>query len=227
MTMKLKMSNVLSMLVALKRRLFDGKKNPFLMLNHPFETVDDIKQKRNGSRFYATLLLIAFTVSAIISDVGTSFMYSTLRIKDFNILITLATSGLMVLLFVVGNWAISTLFSAEGRMSDVYIMICYNLTPLIGYNLIYSFLSHFLLPDEFVFVELLGTVSWIWFIALMFIGVMTIHNYSFKGTLINLLMSLVAMAVIFFLIFLFVVLMQQLYVFLLTIYTECRMRWLS
>jgi len=42
-----------------------------------------------------------------------------------------------------------------------------------------------------------------------------------------LIISLVAMAVIFFLIFLFVVLMQQLYVFFFTIYTECRIRFLS
>jgi len=225
--MTMKLNNVLSKLVALKTRLFEGKKNPFLMLNHPFETVDDIKQKRNGSRFYATLLLIAFCISAIISDVGTSFMYSTLRIKDFNVLITLATSGFLVLLFVVGNWAISTLFNAEGRMSDVYIATCYNLTPLIAFNLVSAFLSNFLLPDEFVFVSILGTVCSIWFVALMFISIMTIHNYTFKGTLANLLFSLVAMAVIFFLIFLFIVLMQQLYVFIMTLYTECRMRMLT
>ncbi|MBQ7089845.1 MAG: YIP1 family protein [Clostridia bacterium] len=225
--MTMNLNNVLSKLIAFKNRLVEGKKNPFLMLNHPFDTVDDIKQKRNGSRFYASLLLIAYCISAIISDVGTSFMYSTLRIKDFNILITLATSGMLVLLFVVGNWAISTLFSAEGRMSDVYVITCYNLTPLIAYNLVSAFLSNYLLPDEFVFVSILGTVCSIWFVALMFIGIMTIHNYSFKGTLINLLFSLVAMAVIFFLMFLFIVLMQQLYVFIMTVYTECRMRMLT
>ncbi len=225
--MTMKLNNVLSMLNALRKRLFEGKKNPFLMLTHPVDTIEDIKHKRNGSRFYATILLIAYCISSIIAEVGTSFMYSNLRIKDFNILITLATSGFLVLLFVVGNWAISTLFSAEGRMADVYVMICYNLTPLIGYNLLSSLLSHFMLPDEFVFVEILGTVATIWFVVLMFIGIMTVHNYTFKGALLNLIASLVAMAVIFFLIFLFVVLMQQLYVFILTIYTECRMRWLS
>ncbi len=208
-------------------RMLAGKKNPFLMLNHPVETMEDLKFKKNGSTIYATLLLLAYSVSAIIQEVATGFIYSTLRIKDFNILTVLCTSGLMVLLFVVANWALCTLLNGEGRLVDIYIMTCYNLTPLIFYNLFSTALSRVLISSEFAFVSIVGVCCTIWFVALMFYGAMTIHNYSFWGTLLNLIASLVAMAVIFFLIFLFVVLIQQLYVFVLTIYTECRMRILS
>ena len=220
-------TNLYVILQALKERLFVGKKNPFLMLNHPIETMEYLKYKKNGSVVYATLLLLAFTVSAIIQEVATGFIYTTLRIKDFNILTVLCTSGLMVLLFVVANWALCTLLNGEGRLVDIYVMTCYNLTPLIAYNLVSTFLSRFLISSEYTFVTIAGACCTGWFIILMFYGAMTIHNYKFWGTLLNLIASLVAMAVIFFLIFLFVVLVQQLYVFVLTIYTECRMRILS
>ncbi len=220
-------SNIYVFLQAMNERLFVGKKNPFLMINHPIETMEDLKFKKNGSTVYATLLLLAFSVSAIIQEVATGFIYTTLRIKDFNILTVLCTSGLMVLLFVVANWALCTLLNGEGRLVDIYIMTCYNLTPLIAYNLVSTFLSRFLVTSEYTFVTIAGTCCMIWFVILMFYGAMTIHNYKFWGTLLNLIASLIAMAIIFFLIFLFVVLVQQLYVFVLTLYTECRMRILS
>lgn len=227
MTMQKLWSDLIIFLKNLYIRLFEGKKNPFLMLTHPAETLEDLKYKRNGSRFFATLLLILFSVSAIVKEVATGFIYSTLRIKDFNVLIVLCTSGILVLLFVVGNWALCTLLNGEGRATDIYIMTCYNLLPLIISNFFTTIMSRVLVEDEFVFVNIIATCFSIWFVVLMFYGAMVIHNYTFWGTFFNLLMSLVAMAVIFFLIFLFVVLVQQIYIFLLTIYTECRMRILS
>lgn len=218
------MTQILNNLKQLFKRLFEGKKNPFLMVFHPGETMEDLKYKKNGSSIYATLLLLAYTVSAIIARVATGFMYSTMRIEDFNVVTVLCTSGALVLLFVVGNWALCTLFSGEGRMKDIYIMACYNLTPLIFFNIFGTIMSQFLIPDEYVFVSIIGTVCSLWFICLMVYGAMVIHNYTFWGTILNLIMTLVAMAIIFFLIFLFVVLMQQLYVFFMTLYTECRMR---
>lgn len=224
MTIQKLWTNLILFMRKLYVRLFEGKKNPFLMLTHPSETLEDLKYKRNGSRFFATLLLIAFSVSAIIKEVATGFIYSTLRLKDFNLLIVLCTSGFLVLLFVVGNWALCTLLNGEGRATDIYIMTCYNLIPLIVSNLFTTLMSRVLVEDEYVFVDIIAVCLSLWFIILMFYGAMVIHNYTFWGTFFNLIMSLVAMAIIFFLIFLFVVLVQQIYIFVLTIYTECRMR---
>lgn len=209
---------------ALCDRLFAGKKNPFLMLFHPAETLEDLKYKKNGSTFFATLLLLVFCFSAIVKRAATGFMYTTERIQDFNLISVLASSGFLVLLFVVSNWALCTLFSGEGRIKDIYIMTCYNLTPLIAFNFFGTLMSQILMPDEYVFVTILGTCCTIWFLCLMVYGAMVIHNFTFWGTVINLIMSVVGMAIIFFLIFLFIVLMQQLYVFIATIYTEIRMR---
>ena len=218
------MTQISNKLKQISDRLFKGKKNPFLMVFHPAETMEDLKYRKNGSALYATLLLLAYTISAIITEVATGFMYSILRIQDFNVLTVICTSGALVLLFVVGNWALCTLFNGEGRMKDIYIMTCYNLIPLIFFNIFGTIMSQFLIPNEYVFVSIIGTCCSLWFVCLMIYGAMVIHNYTFWGTILNLVMSLIAMAVIFFLLFLFVVLMQQLYVFIMTLYTECRMR---
>ncbi len=227
MTMQNLWSNLYTFWKKLSNRLFVGKKNPFLMLAHPAETMEDLKQKKNGSVVYATLLLLAYSVAAVIKAVATGFLYSSARTEDFNIISVLSSSSVLVVLFVVANWALCTLLNGEGRMVDIYVMTCYNLTPLIIGDLVSTFFSGFLLPDEYVFVNIFATCMSLWFVVLMIYGVMTIHNYSLWGTLLNLIISLVAMAVIFFLIFLFVVLVQQLYVFIFTIFTECRIRFLS
>ncbi len=227
MTMQKMWSNLYLFFKSWNSRVFSGKKNPFLILTHPIDTMEDLKYKKNGSVIYATLLLIAYTISAVMKEVATGFIYSTLRIKDFNIITVLVGSGILVLMFVIGNWALCTFLNGEGRMVDIYIMTCYSLIPLLLFNIFGTLMSRILISDEYVFVSILGTCMNIWFVCLMIYGVMTIHNYSFGMTIIDLLLSLIAMAVIFFLIFLFVVLIQQMYVFILTIYTECRMRILS
>ena len=40
---------------------FKGTINPFKLLTHPIETVEDLKEKKNGSVFSATIILAVFT----------------------------------------------------------------------------------------------------------------------------------------------------------------------
>ena len=218
------LNNIIAFFSALGVRLFEGKKNPFLMLIHPVETMEDLKFKKNGSSIYATLILIAYSVSAIIKEVSTGFMYSTLRIKDFNVLIVLCTSGVLVLLFVVANWALCTLLDGEGRVIDIYISTCYCLIPLVIIRFIEVVCSNLLTADEYVFVGMIDICFTLWFLALIIFALKTIHNYTLTKTILNAIATVIGMAIIFFIGFLFIVLCQQLYIFFATIITELIMR---
>ena len=101
------------------------KKNPLLILTHPIDTVEEMKEKGNGSVFWATILLILFTVSEIMVTVAKGFLFNTAKADDFNLFNVLLRSCILVLLFVVGNWALCTLLEGEGKMSHIYIYTCY------------------------------------------------------------------------------------------------------
>lgn len=201
-----------------------GTINPFKIINHPIDTIEALKEKKNGSIISASLILLAFTVAEIILTVTKGFIFNTSRIEDFNIVMVLARSLFMVLLFVVANWALCTLLDGEGRVIDIYIATCYCLLPLVFARIIEIFASNILTESEYVFVGMIVMCLNLWFVVLLLFSLKTIHNYTFTKTLWNALVTLIAMAIIFFILFLFIILVQQLYIFFATVATEIILR---
>ena len=203
---------------------FKGTINTFKILNHPIDTIEALKEKKNGSIFSATIILALFTLSEIMLDVMKGFIQNTSRIQDFNVIMVLARSLFMVVLFVVANWALCTLLDGEGRMIDIYISVCYCLIPLVAARLLETVASNILTADEYVFVDMIVLCLNIWFVCLVLFSLKTIHNYTLGKTIFNAIVTLIGMAIIFFIMFLFIVLVQQLYIFIATISTEIMMR---
>lgn len=201
-----------------------NKKNPLLILTHPIDTVDEMKEKRNGSVFWATVLLILFTASEVMVSVGKGFLFSSAKAEDFNLFNVLIRSCILVLLFVVGNWALCTLLEGEGNMVQIYIYTCYCLTPLTIYKVFDTIFSNVVTSDEYVFINMISACAWLWFLALLTFSMKRLHNYTVSKTIWCMLLSVVAMAIIFFLVYLFVVLLQQLVTFFATIRTELILR---
>lgn len=203
---------------------FKGTINPLKIITHPIETIENLKEKKNGSIFSATIILALFTIAEIILAVTKGFIFNTSRIQDFNVVMVLARSLFMVLLFVLANWALCTLLDGEGRLIDIYISMCYCLIPLVAIRFVEIVCSNLLTADEYVFVGMVATVFNAWFVVLLLFSLKTIHNYTVTKTIFNALMTVVGMAIIFFIAFLFIVLIQQLYIFFATIVTEIIMR---
>lgn len=203
---------------------FKGTINPFRIINHPIETIESLKEKKNGSFFSATIILLLYTFAEILLSVTKGFIFNTARIQDFNLFMVLARSLFLILLFVVANWALCTLLDGEGRVIDIYIATCYCLLPLVAIKFVEVICTNLLTADEYVFVGMISICFTGWFVALLLFALKTIHNYTLTKTILNALATVVAMVIIFFIGFLFVVLIQQLYIFIATIATELLMR---
>lgn len=201
-----------------------GTINPLEIITHPIDTIEALKEKKNGSVISASIILLLFTISEIVLTVAKGFIFNTSRIEDFNIVMVLARSLFLVLLFVIANWALCTLLDGEGRVIDIYISTCYCLIPLVVSRFLEAITSNLLTQDEYVFVGMIVTCLNIWFISLLLFSLKTIHNYTLTKTVINAALTVVGMVIIFFLLFLFIVLCQQLYIFGATLVTELIMR---
>lgn len=201
-----------------------AKKNPLLLLTHPIDTVEEMKEKRTGSVFWATVLLVLFTVSEIVVTVAKGFLFNSAKADDFNLFFVLMRSCFLVLLFVIGNWALCTLLEGEGRLVDIYVYTCYCLTPLTMYRVFDTIFSNVVTSDEYVFINMVNACIWLWFVSLLMFSMKRLHNYTMGKTIWCILLSVVAMAIIFFLLYLLVILLQQLLTFIMTIYTEIVMR---
>ncbi len=193
---------------------------PIKLCFHPFDGFRLIKYNNQGSLLIATVLLISYYLSVVLKDFYTGFAHSKFSVETYNAVFTLMGSIGVVILWSVCNWAISVLAEGKGHIQEVYIVTCYSLFPQIVGNILYLIMSNILLLKEETVLTTIITVCLILTGILLCIGTMIIHEFDFFRFIWTAIFTLIAMAIVIFLCFMIVILLQQFYSFIHTVFIE-------
>ncbi|MNW61517.1 Yip1 domain protein [compost metagenome] len=120
----------------------------------------------------------------------------------------------------MANWAVTTLLEGEGKFREIVLATGYSLIPVI---LVYApmiVISRFMVQEETAFYYLFNSIAFFWFVLLLFIGMMTVHQYTVVKTIVTMVLTLIVMGIIVFLGALVFSMLQQLYEFGYNIYRE-------
>ena len=167
-------------------------------LVHPFDGFFEIRFRNHGSAFLATLLLIAYAVLNCLKFQYTGFPMNMNNIEEMDALSLFISVVSVVALFTVSNWTVTTLFNGKGKMKDIFIVVCYSLTvPIIG-DAIVTLASNFVTLDEVMILTSVQMLCYAYFAFLVIAGLTTIHEYGFGGSIMSIVMSIVAAAIILF-----------------------------
>ena len=167
-------------------------------LVHPFDGFFEIRFRNHGSAFLATLLLIAYAELNCLKFQCTGFPMNMNNIDEMDALSLFISVVSVVALFTVSNWTVTTLFNGKGKMKDIFIVVCYSLTvPIIG-DAIVTFASNFVTLDEVMILTSVQMLCYAYFAFLVIAGLTTIHEYGFGGSIMSIVMSIVAAAIILF-----------------------------
>ena len=112
------------------------------------------------------------------------------------------------------------LFDGKGKLSDIYLITCYSLVPMILIELVITMISNFVLTEEVVLLNAVSGIGIAWFCFLMVAGLCVIHEYSLLRNLATLVVTLIAAAILVFLFVLFLTLMEQMIGFFITFIQE-------
>ena len=194
------------------------------VIMHPFEGFEDLRWKKSGSMAIATGIVVLLFIQQLAYNRMYGFQYYSSYDKIFNIVPYFFRSFGIFLLYVVCNWAMCTLFDGEGSMKNIYIVTAYSLIPYIAGYLIGTVLSHFLIKDEYIFIQTFEIVGTAWTVVLFISAMKAVHQFSFGKTLALIALTLVAMIAVMFLLVLLLTLFQQVIIFIFTIYTELSYR---
>ena len=187
---------------------------------HPFEGYEDLRWKKGGSLKISFMIVFVLFIARIIYSRLYGFQFYIEYDKLFNIVPYITQSIVVFVACVIGNWSRCTLLDGEGTMKNICIFSSYALIPYITQLLVTSFLSHFLIYDEVIFINLISYIGVGWSIVLLFFAIKTVHQYSFIKTVIAIILTIIAMLIILFLLVLLLSLLQQVYVFVYSLYTE-------
>lgn len=201
-------------------------KFPFHLIVHPFKGFWDLKYERSTK----TNLIVSFSIlflMVITNVLQTQYNGFVVNLSDpdnMNSIMEVLYVVVPVLFWCVANWSLTTLMDGEGRFGEIFVSTCYALTPIVIVNLPWVLLSNFISLQEASFFYFSGNFATIWFVFLLFIGNMTVHQFTPIKTVWTILLTIVTMAFMAFLCLLFFSLIQQILNFIYTIIQEISLR---
>ncbi|MBR7133198.1 MAG: YIP1 family protein [Clostridia bacterium] len=165
---------------------------------HPFDGFWDLKREKRGNLRTANILFLLFTVLCALRIQMSGFLFSNGNNGDINVIVELLKVLLPLILWCISNWCFTTLMDGEGSFKDIYIALCYSLKPYITAAVPLLLLSHFLTAEEAFIYTTLDQIVWIWVIALIFLSMVTTHDYSMSKGVLTAILSLVGVALMIF-----------------------------
>ena len=202
----------------------DSMKYAFHVIFHPFDGFWDLIHEKRGSLAAATTWLALFLITRVIVLMYTNFQFINAPLQYINIFEQAASLLLPFLILCLGNWSLTTLFDGKGRFGDIYTAMCYALVPFIVIQLPLVFISNIIAFDEAAFYTVLMSVSVVYSLALAFIGLMQVHDYSPSKTLIFVVVTVVGALIIIFLLLVFFSLLGDAASYFISLYREIAFR---
>ncbi len=178
-------------------------------ITHPLDGFWDLTHEKRGSIAAANTILILTVLVRIMKLQFTSFIFLNVYWEGINIFLYIASILFPLALWVVGNWALTTLFDGKGRLGQVYMATCYAMTPypLVQFPLI--IFSNFVTVDEKEFYTVLSGISLVWAALLIVTAMSQIHEYKMGKNILFTIATLFAMLVMVFILLLFFSMISQ------------------
>ncbi|OHE25183.1 MAG: hypothetical protein A2Z84_04995, partial [Tenericutes bacterium GWA2_35_7] len=132
---------------------------------------------------------------------------------------------LLIFLFTVGNWSVTTLMEGKGKYKEILMVTGYALFPIIIIGFPAVILSNFLTLEEMAFYTLIMGIAYALAAWMLFMGILNIHQYGLGKTVLAFIATFLAMAVMMFVGLLFFDLIQQFISFIASIYEELNLRY--
>ena len=195
----------------------------FHLIFHPFDGFWDLKHEKRGSVRGAIFYLVLGLVTVCYQSIGQSYIFNP-RASYGSMFTTCISLLVPVVLWVVGNWCLTTLFDGEGSLKDIFIATCYSVVPLILLIIPATAITNILTASEATIYTMLVSVAWVWTGLLLFFGTMVTHDYSLSKNVITCIGTIVAMAFIMFCGVLFSTLLLKMVNFVSGIVTEISYR---
>lgn len=198
----------------------------FYILTHPFDGFFDLKndpKRRNVPG--AVFLFIVLALTSILKRQLTGYLFTEPFAQlNLDVLYEITIAVLPYILFVISNWCFTSLMDGDGKLSDIFMATAYATLPMSICNIISIPISNFVSLSESGVYTFIVAFGYVWAYAMVFLGMITIHQYSVKKGIATVILTIVGMAVIAFVLVLIFFLVQQVMGFIVSFYTEASFR---
>ncbi|GAE32175.1 YIP1 family protein [Alkalihalobacillus hemicellulosilyticus] len=202
-------------------------KHPFYLIVHPFNGFWELKYEYSQriNLIISFVILFLLILTNVLSSQYSGFVVNLYNPEDMNSLMEIVYVVVPVLFWCVANWSLTTLTDGEGKFVEIFITTCFALVPLVVINFPWIWLSNLISMQEVTFYYFSQSFAVLWFLFLLFVGNMTVHQFTPSKSIGTILLTIVAMGFMAFLCLLFFSLIQQVVAFVNVIYQEIIFRY--
>jgi hypothetical protein len=193
---------------------------------HPYNGYWELKYERSKkiNLIISFAILFLLVITNVLSRQYSGFLVNLYNPHDMNSLMEILYVVVPVLFWCVANWSLTTLMDGEGKFAEIFTSTCFALAPMVIVNFPWIWLSNVISLQETAFYYFSSSVAVFWSMYLLFVGNMTVHQFSPSKTIGTIILTIVAMGFMAFLCLLFFSLVQQIVSFVTIIYQEIVMR---
>ena len=165
----------------------------FRVIRHPVDTFYEIKTNRRGSVLGATIYYLLGLVIFVWYMYGKALPFQYFNENTLDASIVILGYVFVLFIFVLCNYLVSAIKNGEGTFKNIYKFTGYSLLPLIICLPIAVGLSYILTLTEQVIMDLLFQLALWGSIFYIIVGILETHNYTFKQTFWNVILTLIFM----------------------------------
>lgn len=195
----------------------------FTIMKHPIEGFSDLRFLNKGGYLSASILLAGTVLMLLIKTYYTGFSFNPIPVEDMSGSIIIVGFLVTWLSWVVCNYLIGSIYQGEARFKDVIVGGSYALFPIIILGIPLALISNVLTLNEVSIYNAIEIMMLIWCGLLFFWKIQSLQNYSVGETIVNILLTILAMIIMWVLIFLVFGLVSQFVSFIRTIIQEVSM----
>ncbi|MDF2943054.1 MAG: integral rane protein [Herbinix sp.] len=192
----------------------------FKISRHPMDRYYDIRMKRKGSVTGATILYLLFFIAFMAFQTSKGFIYQYLAVEDMDINAIVIGFFVIIILFVVSNYLVTSIKDGDGSFAQVYMIPAYGCIPYLVAMISATILSYFMTLNESFLLSVMLAIGMVWSLVSIFLGFLTVHDYTAKETVVSLIITFVFMIIAAIIALIIIIMWDQLWQFIKSLIKE-------
>lgn len=162
---------------------------------HPMDCYYEIRKYRQGSVLSAAIIYILFFLDFMAYKTVKGFIYQTVKVENMDIGSIVLGFFALLGLFIVCNYLVTSINDGDGTFKQIFMIPANGLVPAMIALLVVTCVSYVLTYNEAFLLTLVLLIGIVWSVITIFIGLQTVHDYTFGETVKSIVLTVVFMVI--------------------------------
>ena len=187
---------------------------------HPMDCYYEIRKYRQGSVVACVVIYLLFFIDFMAYKTVKGFIYQNVKVENMDIGSVVLGFFVLLGLFIICNYLVTSINDGDGTFKQIFMIPAYGLMPVMIALFVVTCVSYVLTYNEAFLLTLALLIGIVWSVITIFIGLQTVHDYTFGETVKSIILTVVFMIIVAVIGIIVSIMWNSLYTFLISVGKE-------